>query len=135
MKQKYKHIYYIVIFTVLLITEILIALFIHDKFIRPYFGDVLVVILIYCFIRIFITDKVRLLPLYVYIFAVLVEISQYFHLVSLLGLSDNKLAAVILGTGFDWKDILCYASGSLICTIVYSFRNLLTKNIMQTHSF
>lgn len=127
MKQKHKHIYYIVIFTVLLITEILIALFLHDKFIRPYFGDVLVVILIYSFIRIFITDKVRLLPLYVFIFAVLVEISQYFHLVSLLELSDSKLAAVILGTGFDWKDILCYASGSLICAIVYSLKNSWTK--------
>lgn len=117
MNYKKISIYYILI--ILLITEILITLFIHDKFIRPYFGDVLVVILIYSFIRIFMPDKIRLLPLHVFIFAVLIEISQYFHLIDLLGLCENKLASIFICTGFDWKDIFCYAAGSLFCAIVY----------------
>ncbi|WP_366069085.1 DUF2809 domain-containing protein [Flavobacterium sp.] len=41
------------IFTV----EILIALYVHDKIIRPYFGDVLVIVLIYCFIKSFFKNK------------------------------------------------------------------------------
>jgi len=32
----------------LLLIEILIALFVHDEFIRPYVGDALVVIVLYC---------------------------------------------------------------------------------------
>lgn len=46
-------------FTVLLfLTETLIALFLHDQLIRPYFGGVLVVILIYCFFKSFFTISV-----------------------------------------------------------------------------
>ena len=38
-------------FIIVFIIEAIIAVFIHDNFIRPYFGDVLVVVLIYCFIK------------------------------------------------------------------------------------
>ena len=38
----------------LFMIEVLIALFVHDSFIRPYLGDFLVVILIYCAVRTFI---------------------------------------------------------------------------------
>ena len=37
---------YIIAFVLFLIMEILIAVFIHDNFIRPYVGDVLVVVVI-----------------------------------------------------------------------------------------
>ena len=49
-----KRIIYASCFFVILIIEIIIGVYIHDAFIRPYIGDVLVVILICCFIRIFI---------------------------------------------------------------------------------
>ena len=48
---------------ILLIIEVLIALFVHDAFIRPYIGDVLVVIVIYTFVRIFIQERFVFLPL------------------------------------------------------------------------
>ena len=38
---------------ILLTIEVLIALFVHDAFVRPYIGDVLVVVVIYTFVRIF----------------------------------------------------------------------------------
>ena len=41
---------------ILLLTEVLIALYVHDAFVRPYIGDVLVVIVIYTFIRIFVPE-------------------------------------------------------------------------------
>ena len=47
----------------LVITEVLIALYVHDDFVRPYVGDVLVVIAVYCAVRIFIPVKCKLLPL------------------------------------------------------------------------
>lgn len=39
-------------FLLLLCVEVLIALYVHDDFIRPYIGDVLVVGVVYCFLRI-----------------------------------------------------------------------------------
>ena len=45
---------YAALCAVLLGVEIVIALYVRDAFVRPYVGDVLVVILIACFIRIFV---------------------------------------------------------------------------------
>jgi len=98
-------------FIIVFIIEAIIAVFIHDNFIRPYLGDVLVVVLIYCFIKAFVRNETKLLPLYIFIFAVLVEVGQYFNLVTLLGLSEYKLARIIIGSTFDMKDIACYLVG------------------------
>ena len=99
---------------ILLIIEVLIALFVHDAFIRPYIGDVLVVIVIYTFVRIFIQERFVFLPLFVFIFATLVEVLQLFNIVDLLGIGDNGLFRILIGSVFDIKDVLCYAVGCLI---------------------
>lgn len=109
-----KRITYLIFTIILLTVEVLIALFIHDHFIRPYIGDVLVVIVLYTFIRIFAPEKVKLLPLYILCFAVLVEILQYFRIVEMLGLSDNRFFSVLIGSVFDIKDIICYAVGCML---------------------
>ena len=70
---------YLCAFFVVLITEIIIAVFVKDNFIRNNLGDVLVVVLIYCFIKTFIRNEMKLLWLYIFIFAVLIEIGQYFN--------------------------------------------------------
>lgn len=112
MKTKLRIIYSI-LFCVLLMTEICIALFVHDDFIRPYVGDMLVTVLICCFLRIFIPTGIRVLPLYVFIFAAIVEIAQYFDIVKLLGLDGNRFLSVLLGRTFSPLDLLCYAVGCL----------------------
>ena len=102
--------------TILLLTiEILIALYVNDRFIRPYVGDMLVVVVIYTFVRIFMPEGWSLLPLAIFIFAVFVEILQWFHIVDVLGLSDSRFFSVLIGGVFDWKDILCYGFG---CALV-----------------
>ena len=108
---------YLIATLVLLATEVCIALFVHDGFVRPFIGDVLVVILIYTFIRIFIPEKVRWLSLYVFIFAVLAEVLQYFRIVEVLGLQDNKVMSTVIGTSFDIRDILCYFVGCVLTGI------------------
>lgn len=105
---------YALCFIVLLIIEILIALFVKDAFIRPYGGDILVTILICCFVRIFFPNKIKLLPLWVFIFAVAVEIGQYFDFVTLLGLGDIEFFRILLGTSFSFIDIICYAIGCIL---------------------
>lgn len=111
---KKKRITYAIITIILLTIEVLIALFIHDNFIRPYVGDVLVVMVLYTFIRVFVPEKVKLLPLYILCFAVLVEVLQYFRIVELLGLGDSRFFSVLIGSVFDIKDIICYAVGCLL---------------------
>ena len=112
-----KRLPYLIATLVILAVEVFIGLFVHDRFVRPFIGDVLVVILIYTFIRIFIPDKVRLLPLYIFIFAVAVEVLQLLKIVEVLGLQDNRLMSTIIGTSFDIRDILCYFVGCVICGI------------------
>ena len=112
-----KRLFYLIATLVILAVEIFIGLFIHDRFVRPFIGDVLVVVLIYTFIRIIIPEKVRLLPLYVFIFAVVVELLQLIRIVEILGLQDNKLMSTIIGTSFDIRDILCYFVGCAFCGI------------------
>lgn len=106
---------------ILLIVEVLIALFVHDNFVRPYLGDVLVVIVLYTAIRVIIPVKYALLPLYLFIFAAGVEVLQYFKLVQVLGLQNNSFFRIILGSTFDWKDIVCYGVGCVILG-VYEWR-------------
>ena len=107
---------YAVSFAVILVIEILIALFVRDSFIRPYGGDILVTILICCFMRMIFLDKIPLLPLWVFLFAVLVEVLQYFDIVSLLGLGDIKFFVILIGNSFSFADIICYAVG---CVLFY----------------
>lgn len=105
---------YMVVFLLLLFVEVMIALYVHDAFVRPYVGDMLVVILVYSFMRIVIPIRCRLLPLYVFLFAAGVEILQYFRLVQVLGLENNTFLRILIGSVFDIKDIACYGVGGIL---------------------
>src|SRR5437762_13147313 len=99
-------------FTVaLFVIEVLIALFAHDRFVRPYAGDYLVVILLYCAVRTFVKAAPLKIAVAVLIFAYTIEVLQYFDIVGKLGLSGNRLARTVIGYGFDWLDLLAYTLG------------------------
>lgn len=91
--------------------EILIALFVKDRFIRPVFGDFLVVIMLYCFARAFLKTRPIWVALGVLLFACMIEGAQYVQLVDRLGLTGNAWAETILGKQFDPGDLLAYALG------------------------
>jgi hypothetical protein len=105
---------YATIFVLLLFIEVLIGLYVHDNFVRPYIGDVLVTILLCCLCRTVIPKGVPALPIYVFLFATLVEIAQYLEIVKLLGLENNPLLSTIIGTSFSFLDLVCYGVGCLI---------------------
>jgi hypothetical protein len=94
--------------------EVAIAVFFDDQFIRPFVGDVLVVMLIYGFVKTFWKIRSQVAALSVFVFACAIEGLQYLNLVDRLGLRQYKLLAIILGTTFDWKDIFAYALGTAI---------------------
>ena len=95
----------------LLGAEVYIGARMHDAVIRPYGGDVLVVILLYGFIRSFWRLPVVPLALGVLIVAYLEETGQYFHLADRLGFSRPGVMRMVIGTYFTWTDILCYTLG------------------------
>ncbi len=100
------------------ITEVLIALYVKDNFVRPYVGDYLVVMLIYCAVRTFIKADPVKIAIAVLLFAYLVEVLQYFRIVDRLGLSGNQVAKTVIGYGFEWWDILAYTLGVLTILLV-----------------
>ncbi|MGZ5281343.1 MAG: ribosomal maturation YjgA family protein [Bacteroidia bacterium] len=102
----------------LFIIEVLIAAFVRDKFIRPYVGDFLVVILIYCFCKSLLNISSVKLAIGVLLFSYLVEISQYFELIKLLDLQRSTMAKIILGNSFAWMDMLVYTLGILLIIII-----------------
>ena len=108
---KNKRVIYVAVFCGLLAVEVCIALFVHDAFVRPYVGDMLVTLLLCCMCRVILPDKIRLLPVFVFLFAACVEIGQYFDVVALMGLTDNRFLSIALGRTFSWMDLVCYAIG------------------------
>ncbi len=113
--MKSKRLPYIIAFFAILVVEILIALFVRDRFIRPYGGDILVTVLICCLVRaVFPNDRhwaLRMVPFWVFLFAAAVEVGQYFDYVTLLGLGEIAFFRILLGTSFSWADVICYGVG------------------------
>lgn len=103
------------------IVEVLIALFVHDSFIRPYLGDILVVILIYCFLKSFLKLSVITTALIVLLFSFTIELLQFLNIVEKLHLENSKLARTIIGTSFSWADLLMYSIGIVIVLGVEKF--------------
>lgn len=113
---------YFILAVLLLLIEILIGLYLHDALVRPYGGDFLVVILLYCLVKSIACTPVIKTAIGVLIFSYLVEISQYFHLVKLLGLQHSRIAALILGCSFSFTDLLCYTLGILLVILIEKIR-------------
>jgi hypothetical protein len=69
------------------------------------------------FIRGIIQKSIKLLPLYLFAFALAVEFAQYFRIVDVLHLQNSKVLSIIIGTSFDIKDVLSYLIGTIILTV------------------
>ena len=112
---------YLFIFVLLLLTEILIGTFLKGGFIRAYGGDILVLPLLYAFLRILFPRSenftVRVLPFGLFIFGVLVEALQGAHIADRLHIT-SRVIRIIIGSTFDFLDIACYFAGMLL---IYGF--------------
>jgi len=114
---------YFVLTIILLLVEVLIGVYVHDAFIRPHFGDFLVVILLYCFVKSFVKAPVLPLALAVLLFSFVIETLQYFHFISFLGLQDSTLARMVLGSSFAWSDLVAYTLGIVVIMIAEKVLN------------
>ncbi|MFZ5746233.1 MAG: DUF2809 domain-containing protein [Pseudomonadota bacterium] len=93
--------------------EGMIALFVHDAFVRPYLGDSLAVALVHCSLR----AVTRLRPMHAALaafgIAALIELGQLVGILHLIGLEHSRLARIVLGSGYDPRDFLAYAAGAV----------------------
>ena len=110
--------YYFIAFLVLFATEICIAIFLKGGFIRHTFGDFLVAILVYCFLRSFIETKPIFMALFVLAFSFAVEFLQLFNLLDVLNLRENKLAVIVLGSTFHISDLIAYTLGVITIFLI-----------------
>jgi hypothetical protein len=109
---------YFKIAVLLLIVEILIAVFMKDQFIRPFGGDFLIVIFIYYFVKSFLEYSSQWILIAVLLFAISVEFTQYFNLIGWMGLSQNRMAQWVLGTSFSWIDMIVYTLGVALIWVI-----------------
>lgn len=98
-------------FSILLIVEILIERYAHDDIIRPYLGDFLVVILIYCFVMALSRISVLNGLLGVLFFSFAVEFFQLINIVKVLQYQPPKIVMIMLGSSFSVADLVAYTLG------------------------
>lgn len=104
-----------------LVIEVLIAVYLKTGFIRHTFGDFLCVILLYCFFKTFIEGHHFKIAISVLIIAFTVEFLQLTNYLELFNLQNNHLAKVILGSTFEFSDLVAYTLG-IVTTIAFDFK-------------
>ena len=100
----------------LLAIEIYIGACVHDNFIRPYVGDYLVVMLLYCMLMSIVKLPVLPAAIGVLLFSYLIEGLQYWGMADKLGFTGPGIMRTILGSYFTWTDIWAYTLG--IITVI-----------------
>ncbi|GAB3931460.1 ribosomal maturation YjgA family protein [Mucilaginibacter myungsuensis] len=113
---------YFLLAVLLFLTEVGIAVFFNDAFIRPLFGDYLVVMLVYMAIKSFVNKPPVITAIGTLLFAYAIEAAQYFGLVYKIGLGGYPLACTLIGTTFSWSDMLAYTLGVITIIIIETIR-------------
>lgn len=127
MKLKFRPIYFIY-FLVLLVIEILIAIFLNSGFIRHTFGDYLVVILMFFFLKSFVKANDIAIGIVTLLIAYVIEFLQLTNMLSYFGLQHSKWANLIFGNYFSIQDLLAYTLGILTVTSLEIKNHFLLKN-------
>lgn len=109
---------YLLVTVFLFLIEVLIATSLKNIFfVRAYLGDVIVVILLYTFVKTLIkTNDLKLIS-NIFIFSCLIEFAQYFNVADHLGFKPGSIMYIVIGNSFSWIDILSYFAGCLLVAI------------------
>ncbi len=114
---------YLLLTILIFLVEVLIATVLKNIFfIRAYLGDVIVVILLYTFVKSFFTVNDTKLILGIFAFSCVVEFAQYFNIAEKLGFQPGSLMYIVIGNSFSWVDIACYAVGCLLLYLLVKLK-------------
>lgn len=131
MKYKFSAKYFLITLFIFLI-EVLIATKLKEYFfIRAYLGDVIVVMLLYTFVKSFLIINETKLILGIFAFSCLIEFAQFFNIAEKLGFQPGSLMYIVIGNSFSWVDILCYAAGCLLLYLFVKIKELQTKQVVD----
>ncbi len=119
---------YLLATILLFIIEVLIALFVQDKIVRPYVGDFIVVILLYTFLKSFFRISVLKAVLTVLFFSYFIEILQYLKITGLPGLEQKKIVLVVLGSHFEWIDMIIYTCSAVAIYVLEIYGRKIQDN-------
>ncbi|AFK02033.1 hypothetical protein Emtol_0882 [Emticicia oligotrophica DSM 17448] len=111
------------VFLTLFIVEISIALWLDDALIRPFVGDTLAVILVFYFLKSFLKIADFQLGMISLGFAYFLELLQYCQFLKFTGLQQYRILVVVLGSSFDWRDLLAYTLG-FVCIFLFTKETL-----------
>jgi len=115
---------YFSIFIIIFLIEACIAYFLKTGFIRHTFGDFLVVIMLYCFIKSFIIIKPITIAVIVLIISFIIEFSQLTPILEWMDLENNPIAKTVFGSTFHVSDLVAYTLGVLTMLIMDKKTNL-----------
>ena len=105
------HLSYFLVALALVGLDLLVINHVHDAVIRPYGGDFIWGIFLFCLVRSFLKLPVGPLVLGVFVFCCFEEVLQYFHFADWLGFTQPSLMRTLIGTTFSWVEILIYGLG------------------------
>ena len=84
-------------------------------FVYEYVGDVLWAANLYLLLAfLFPKEKISILAFISITFSVLIEFSQIYHEPWIDSIRNTFIGGLVLGYGFLWSDILCYAIGTFL---------------------
>ena len=104
---------YLIWFISILAMEIAIAVFHFHPFIRGFVGDVLIVPMLYVFLRAFFPLSKTSAALIAWIFACTIEFIQWLEITEKLDIR-GRLIDLTLGNTFDPWDLLAYSLGYVL---------------------
>ena len=118
---------YFLIALLLFITEVFIALYVRDRIIRPYGGDFLVIGFLYCLCRSFFRLSVEKAIVPVLLFAFAIESLQLFRISEAFNFQEHQWLQIVLGSQFEWLDMLVYCLGAVVMLLVEHGRSRKTR--------
>lgn len=122
MKLKFKPKYLLLTILIFLVEVLIATVLKNNFFIRAYLGDVIVVMLLYTFVKSFFTVNDTKLILGIFAFSCVVELAQYFNIAEKLGFQPGSLMYIVIGNSFSWVDIACYAAGCLLLYLLVKLK-------------
>ncbi|MBB4637230.1 DUF2809 domain-containing protein [Longimicrobium terrae] len=85
------------------------------SFINPYLGDVLWAAMVFFLIAALRpAASTRWIAIAAAAFSLTIELSQLYHAPWIDGIRHTRLGGLVLGFGFLWSDLVCYAAGILL---------------------
>ena len=84
-----------------------------------YSGDILWGLMVYFIVGFLLSkQKIEYVALIAFVFSTSIEISQLYHSPWIDAIRSNRLGGLLLGYGFLWSDIVCYAFGIMVGVVI-----------------